>query len=495
MRTRHLGLVFVPLLLLGSGCGDDDDAPQPTPTATASASATRTATATPTPTGTETLHPTVTPSVTLTPTPSEQPTLSATSTPRPLEPEVLAFGVGRADDLVQLPDGVDEQGRPIYSRITGQGLMLFVEARRGRSPINAQAFDPDDHLPGIEMLVSRPLGDGSPIVCDYDPPLIGGVPAVDPPLFSADPMVRDAIADLGCRFNDGTGNAAGRSASNACTRDAGAIYDFVDERSEIQFCLPIARAWAFPSGDTIVAVRVRDLAGNVSAPVEIVIRVTGEVPFDCQEGLGERAFAPRADASHLFVNPAGGDVLDDLVVFQPLRLCAGPDLGGGIHQVRLRQDALLGLALVDGSVLCARFTARGSDGVIDCDGGTAHDVLAAQLTGTDLPVVLTGLGLPAGTGAASLRAPIALRTLPAGASVSDCATASFGFEFSGALTTETGVAQVIDPELGPVVEESRRGEPFSCTAWRDGVQGALVLPFTALGTAAGDAAAVIVLDD
>jgi hypothetical protein len=43
--------------------------------------------------------------------------------------------------------------------------------------------------------------------------------------------------------------------------------------SQIQFCVPIARAWAFAQGETIVAVRVLDTLGNPSPPKEMVIRV------------------------------------------------------------------------------------------------------------------------------------------------------------------------------------------------------------------------------
>lgn len=499
MRTRHLGVVLVPLLVVGSGCGDDDHAPRSTPTATMTRTATEAATAaathTPSPVSTATAVLVAThtmPAATLTPTPTASP--APTSTPRP--PALLVVGVARADDLVQVPDGVDDAGRPIYSRITGQGMMLFVEARRGSAPLNTQTYDPDGIAGGVEMLVSRPLGDGSAAVCDYDPPLIGGVPGIDPPVFSDEPVVRDAIDDLGCRFNDGTGQPAGRTAPNACTRDAGAIYGFTDPLAELQYCLPIARSWAFPPGDTVVAVRVRDQAGRVSAPSEIVVRVTGEVPFDCQQGLGERVFSPQAASSHLYVSPLGVDALEDVMVFQPLRICAGPDLGGGLHQVRLRQDALFGVALADGSVLCTHLSARGSDGIVDCDGGSAHDVLTRQLAASGLPPLTdTGLGLPAGTGAASLRAPVSMRLLPVGAALTDCVTAAFGFQFGGALTTTAGRAQVIDTSLMPLVESLSTGAPFSCESWRDGTDGALVLPFTALDTAAGDIAATLVLDD
>lgn len=43
--------------------------------------------------------------------------------------------------------------------------------------------------------------------------------------------------------------------------------------SQMRFGLPIARATAFPVGDTVVAARVRDVAGVLGDRREIVVRV------------------------------------------------------------------------------------------------------------------------------------------------------------------------------------------------------------------------------
>jgi hypothetical protein len=42
-----------------------------------------------------------------------------------------------------------------------------------------------------------------------------------------------------------------------------------------QFCLPVAKAWAFPTGDTVVRVRARSISGTVGPAREIVVRVAG----------------------------------------------------------------------------------------------------------------------------------------------------------------------------------------------------------------------------
>jgi len=59
----------------------------------------------------------------------------------------------------------------------------------------------------------------------------------------------------------------------ACTRTPSGSFATVNSLSTTQFCIPIAKAWAFPAGDTVVAVRVRDQAGNLGPVQEMVVRV------------------------------------------------------------------------------------------------------------------------------------------------------------------------------------------------------------------------------
>lgn len=233
MREKVMGLVLVAALAVTAGCGDDGEG-----------------------NGGDEIPPTA------------------------LGPRVTYFGIARADDVALQPSGTDAQGRPIYVRPLGQGLSIIVEGRPGesRAPVGLDAFA-DDGFPDLQLIVSRPLGDGSREVCDADPAdpeHQGGVPA------SSNFANADPINDLGCRVNDGTGQPRGRDASSeACTQtDApgGFGFGFVDVATTVQFCLPIARAWSFPDGDTIVSARLRDLDGNVGFPAEIVVRITPPNP-------------------------------------------------------------------------------------------------------------------------------------------------------------------------------------------------------------------------
>jgi hypothetical protein len=207
------------------------------------------------------------------------------STPQPTPPAVTAMGpditflgIASADDVAQTPVGSDDEGRPIFTWPVGQGLSLIVEARRGasHSQVGTQASVPGGaSLPDLQVILSNPLGDGSQVLCDTDRPTVGGVPAVDPFEFSDAPGVVLAINDLGCRADNGLGEPQGRPAGEtACTRaqPSGKIGTVVSN-STVQFCIPIALAWAFPEGDTIVAARVRDRGGNVGPIREMVLRV------------------------------------------------------------------------------------------------------------------------------------------------------------------------------------------------------------------------------
>jgi hypothetical protein len=312
MKQRILRLIGACLMVVLHGCSDGDGTapgglrasdiqstptateapPSPTPAATvAEESPTATAppapAATPPPTPTaplETATETVAPAVSATPTPTATATEEPPS-PTPAAPasgpEITYFGVASADDRPVAPIGSDEQGRPIYARLLGSGMSLIVEARGGanRRPPNRNAFDPSGGLPGLQMIVSRPLGDGNPVLCDITEGNFGGVAATVPFAFSAAAEVVDAINDLGCRVNDGTGLQQARSdATSACTRDAQFGFAFVDSATSVQFCLPIAAAWAFAAGDTVVAARVADESGNVGETHEIVVRVASTAP-------------------------------------------------------------------------------------------------------------------------------------------------------------------------------------------------------------------------
>ncbi len=154
-----------------------------------------------------------------------------------------------------------------------------MEGRRGgtnspleRSTFEWNPFDPST-LPGLQVLVSRPLGNGSAAVCDDIVPAAGGVPAIDPPTFNMSQAVANAVNDLSCRFKDGLGLRRGRDFLDACTTPGDGTFAFVAPTTSVQYCGLINEPLQFPVGDTRITVRIRDENGNLSLPRQIIVRI------------------------------------------------------------------------------------------------------------------------------------------------------------------------------------------------------------------------------
>ena len=317
---------LIALALLAAGCGGGSSGqpgevptqtPEPTatvPQAPATASATAAATATlatggtPAVTATVTESATPTPVVSWTPTPGAQ-TPSATPTPPVAAftetptathgagdsgPLVTFLGIVRADGCrvgcfstvcacAATPTPIfDSEGRVVFLAQGGGRGLLVIEGRPGASgfPVGSELVPGIPELrPDVQIVVNRPLGNGSTVVCDRGPgPPIGtggGIPPVDPPDFG-DPSqaVTDALNDFACRL------AVQPSRGDACTLDNRGNFDFVDPRTTIQFCSQVASIAAFPSGDTLVTARLRDVGGNLGPPFEVIVRnpAGGPVP-------------------------------------------------------------------------------------------------------------------------------------------------------------------------------------------------------------------------
>ncbi len=185
-------------------------------------------------------------------------------------------------------------GITVFS-VPGSGFSIVVEGKPGLSgcfpspcafgvPSDTSECKPNQtscvvdptSLPDLQIEASNPLGNGSPAVCDSSGPNAGGVPAVFPITYdpNADPNLINTVNDLACRFIDGTGQPIGRGAQDACTiPNVSGQYGFVDPTSRIQFCAHISTVEQFPSGMTLVTVRLRDVVGNVGAPAQIIIDV------------------------------------------------------------------------------------------------------------------------------------------------------------------------------------------------------------------------------
>jgi len=190
--------------------------------------------------------------------------------------------------------GMSPDGYPIFPRGGGYDFLIVVEARPGgtRAPDGTGTFNSDpmyptaianccvssSALPDLQIEASQPLGaNPTTIACNGTVGPLGGIPPVNPPDFSLLQSVVDAVNDFGCRFRDQDGNAAGRTAYSCVLSDQGA-YTFVDPTTTVQFCGYVNPPFQFPVGDTLLSVRVRDVAQNVSDQAHIVVRVAAPPP-------------------------------------------------------------------------------------------------------------------------------------------------------------------------------------------------------------------------
>lgn len=177
-------------------------------------------------------------------------------------PVVTFFGAARADGSRVAPISVDNKGIPTYRSPNGSGFMLVVEAKPGKS-----GYEPGRRVfvnvpndpkarPDLEIQSDHDMGNGSVEVCDRQRPNIGGIPAIKPPSFAETQRIADALNDFSCRFETFIGS------DSACTMDTTGDFAFMAPTTTAQFCMIVARAYAFPPGETLLSVRVRDSEGN-----------------------------------------------------------------------------------------------------------------------------------------------------------------------------------------------------------------------------------------
>ncbi len=189
--------------------------------------------------------------------------------PRPSGgPVSTYFGIAGADGVAISPAGVHD-GKLIFTRRVGVGFLLVVEARAGASGKlpGLSTFNPDTRdaskRPDLQIESSRPLGDGSAAVC------LGGIPAVHPPDFSFSQSISDALNDFGCNFS--------LSMQGACTQNSYGQPMFLGSGTQAQFCAQVSRNFTIPNGDTVLTLRVRDTAGQLGPPAQIILRI-GDLP-------------------------------------------------------------------------------------------------------------------------------------------------------------------------------------------------------------------------
>lgn len=187
-------------------------------------------------------------------------------------------------------------------------------------------------------------------------------------------------------------------------------------------------------------------------------------------GVHEFQIAGPSSGSGFFATIFGSRNVATDLAGAPLILDAGVPDEHGITSLRLREDARLGVRLDSGVTICFQFHAQGSGGEIDCNGGSAYDVLIEQAGGENAPpaTLSTRLGDDAGSGAAFLELSVAMYMAGTGI-LGDCEFAPFPSPERSALTTARVTSRRGEQSM------ARQGAPFDCNSWGDGSGSAVLV--------------------
>ena len=161
-----------------------------------------------------------------------------------------------------------------------------------------------------------------------------------------------------------------------------------------------------------------DVNGDNMVGINELITAVNNALGMCPGGDGgtERTFTiepgmllgdPTATNSGLFTTGLSGANAAMSISAGPMILVLGTQDANGVASLKLKEDVVLRLEIIDGSHLCFKMVAENSDGSIDCNGGTAYDTKGTQPAGdVGFPFAIeTGLGDPAGPGNGNLLAP------------------------------------------------------------------------------------------
>jgi hypothetical protein len=242
-----------------------------------------------------------------------------------------------------------------------------------------------------------------------------------------------------------------------------------------------------------------DVDGNGSVGINELITGVNNALNGCGPPVGiERTFTlepgvllgdPSGTGSGLFTTGLSGanasNGPDDGFSPGPLTLVLGTQDANGVASLKLKEDVILHIGIVDGSYLCFKMLAENSDGSIDCNGGTAYDTKGFQPAGdVGFPFdVTTGLGAPAGPGNGNLLVPslyqIITSTSPDNGKPCDQVSYTNPVQTFPFTTTKA-----ISDKGGLILEVS--GAPFDCATFGTSMTGMLAAPAPATQAPVGD---------
>jgi hypothetical protein len=193
--------------------------------------------------------------------------------------------------------------------------------------------------------------------------------------------------------------------------------------------------------------------------------------------LGERSFAvTHPEGAFLVVETTGAAADWSAGPWQSdaLRLFAGEVGVDGVAPLSLAADAVVAIPVTGGLHLCFQLRALGSEGFVDCDGGSAVDASFTQDSHGSDPAgaFLFAPGTAdSGAGAALLGLDFAVTFTPGACGDVDFTGLPIG---RGLLTTGRLETTVLNARQGGDVTLAVTGQGFSCARWRESTSGTFV---------------------
>ncbi len=201
---------------------------------------------------------------------------------------MLYFGIVRQDYClfccddscthIPTPTPHIEQGRRVFTVNSGFQFVIVIEAAPGQSgalPGKSLTPVPPSNRADLQIQSTTDMGSNPTTkVCDTGPAAQGGggIPHVinSPNFAEDDPTITDALNDFACRFQ--VFNFTGPCTKVDATQDPTLITPNAPVTT-IQFCDLVSSVAAFPPGDSVLTVKVRDLDRNLGQAKQIVVRV------------------------------------------------------------------------------------------------------------------------------------------------------------------------------------------------------------------------------
>jgi hypothetical protein len=173
----------------------------------------------------------------------------------------------------------DSEGRQIFENPYGYGFRLVVEGKKGTSQVAVGTTlqppptpVPPGQLttrPDLQIEGSQPMGIFTSLCDPY-----GGIQGISPPDFGPSVDVTNALWNFSCRFQ-------AFNTTDTCLLDAYGNPNALANPSgapTVQFCDVVTVTKAFPPGDSILTVQLRDTSQNLGPTAQAVIRVPTLTP-------------------------------------------------------------------------------------------------------------------------------------------------------------------------------------------------------------------------